>query len=95
MYDERMLHFLSKLAEIHVSPEVSDPRKIAEIPDDAQYEGEERPRWSQEDLSEDFRWSGLYKSVGIFTEYEWSLLMCKCLASMGDLPFCLYNITRT
>ena len=83
MYDERMLHFLAKLAEMHVSPEVSDPHKIAEIPDDEISEGETRPRWSQDDVSEDSMWPGLYKDVGIFTEHEWSLLMCKCLASMG------------
>lgn len=82
-YDERMLAFISKLAEIHISPDASDPRKIAEIPDDELSEGEGRPHWSHEDLAEDAVWDGLYKDVGIFTEHEWSLLMCKCLASMG------------
>ncbi len=83
VYDDRMLHFLSKLTEMHVSPEVSDPRKLTEIPDDERSEGEQRPRWSREDLKEDAAWHGIYKDVGIFTEHEWGLLMCKCLASMG------------
>ncbi|KAK1232605.1 Proteasome activator BLM10 [Marasmius sp. AFHP31] len=85
MYDERMLSFLAKLAEMHVSPEVSDPREIAELPDDEISEGEKRAKWSQDDGSEDSMWPGLYKDVGIFTEHEWSLLMCKCLASM-EIP---------
>ena len=85
MYDERMLQFLSRLSEMHVDPTVSDPRKIEELPDDAKSEGEGRPEWWKEDLETNFRWGGLYKDVGIFTEREWSLLMCKCLASMGKL----------
>ena len=87
MYDERMLSFLPKLSEMHVSPQVSDPRNIADLPDDEISEGEKRPRWSQDDVSDDIHWPGLYKDVGIFTDQEWSLLMCKCLASMGK--FCL------
>lgn len=82
-YDERMLAFLTKLVEVHVSPEVSDPRRIAQIPDDEQSEGEQRPNWLQEDLRQGASWPGLYKDVGIFTEHEWNLIMCKCLASMG------------
>ncbi|KAK0456353.1 hypothetical protein EV421DRAFT_1699087 [Armillaria borealis] len=85
VYDDRMLHFLSKLTEMHVSPDVSDPRKLMEIPDDERSEGEQRPRWSREDLKEDAAWHGIYKDVGIFTEHEWGLLMCKCLASM-EIP---------
>jgi proteasome activator subunit 4 len=83
MYDERMLQFLSRLAEMHVDPLASDPRKIEELPDDERSEGESRPGWYKEDLDPNFRWSGLYKDVGIFSDREWSLLMCKCLASMG------------
>lgn len=86
MYDEQMLYFLSRLAEMHVSPEVSDPRKIAELPDDDISEGETRPRWTQEGLKDDVTWAGLYKDVGIFSEHEWQFLMCKCLASMGMQP---------
>lgn len=83
-YDERMLHFLSKLAEMHVSPEVSDPRKIHSIPDDERSEDEGRLNGSNDtNLKEDAYWPGLYRDVGIFSEHEWSLLMCKCLASMG------------
>ncbi|KAI0343952.1 hypothetical protein BDW22DRAFT_1355187 [Trametopsis cervina] len=85
MYDERMLQFLCRLAETHVDPTVSDPRKIEELPDDARSEGEGRPKWNKEDLDSKFRWNGLYKDVGIFTEREWNLLMCKCLASM-EIP---------
>ncbi|KAG6837040.1 hypothetical protein H0H93_015903 [Arthromyces matolae] len=83
MYDERMLHFLSKLSEMHVDPSISDPNKIAELSDDERVEGEGRPRWSPDKTKTSADWSGLFKDVGIFTEYEWQFLMCKCLASMG------------
>lgn len=83
-YDERMLHFLSKLSEMHNDPGVSDPRKLSQIPDDAISEGETRPHWSRNDSQRvESQWPGLYKDVGIFSEHEWNLLMCKCLASMG------------
>jgi len=45
-YDERILHFLSELSEMHTDPGVSDPRKLSQIPDDAISEGETRPNWS-------------------------------------------------
>jgi proteasome activator subunit 4 len=80
-----MLDFLSSLAEMHVSPEVSNLKKIAENPDDEKSEDEGRPHWLHDDLKEDAIWTGLYKDVGIFTEHEWHLIMCKCLASMGML----------
>jgi proteasome activator subunit 4 len=83
LYDERMLEFLAKLAEMHVDPEVSDPRKIAEIPDDERSDDEKREKWAHGDISEDSHWGGIYKDIGIFTEYEWHLMMCKCLQSMG------------
>ncbi|EGN99641.1 hypothetical protein SERLA73DRAFT_159863 [Serpula lacrymans var. lacrymans S7.3] len=85
MYDDRMLHFLSRLAEMHVDPDISDPAKFETIPDDERSEGEGRPKWCRDDLKEDHAWSGLYKDVGIFTEHEWHLIMCKCLASM-EIP---------
>ncbi|KII93397.1 hypothetical protein PLICRDRAFT_694576 [Plicaturopsis crispa FD-325 SS-3] len=86
MYDERMLHFLSRLAEMHVDPSVSDPAKIEELPDDEKSDGEGRPNWPKDDLGTSTgRHGGLYKDVGIFTEHEWQLLMCKCLASM-EIP---------
>jgi proteasome activator subunit 4 len=84
-YDERMLSFLSKLVELHVDPTVSDPKKLAAIPDDARSEDEGRPNWKREDLDENGNWSGVYKDVGIFTHDEWSHLMVKCLVSMGTL----------
>ncbi|KAM6497955.1 hypothetical protein JOM56_005903 [Amanita muscaria] len=82
-FDERMLDFLAKLAEMHVDPEVSDPRNIAEIPDDERSESEKRETRAHGDISEDGQWGGIYKDVGIFTEYRWKLMMCKCLQSMG------------
>lgn len=82
MFDERMLHFISKLTEMHINPEVSNPQRIADIPDDEKSEGEGRPNWFQ-NVTADDRWQGLYKDVGIFAQHEWNLLMCKCLASMG------------
>lgn len=85
LYDERMLQFLSRIVEMHVDPTVSDPKRIQSIPDDEKSEDEDRPNWSKDDLQSKGRWPGLYKDVGIFTEREWSFLMCKCLASMGEL----------
>ncbi|KAK7064490.1 membrane protein [Favolaschia claudopus] len=85
MFDERMLDFLANLVELHVDANVSDPRKIAELPDDAQSEGEGRPKWSEEDLHANSHWPGIYKDVGVFTEHEWGLLMCKCINSM-EIP---------
>ncbi|KAF8213398.1 hypothetical protein K438DRAFT_1902498 [Mycena galopus ATCC 62051] len=85
MFDERMLDFLASLVEIHVASDVSDPRKVAELPDDAKSEGEGRPQWSEEDLRTTSAWPGIYKDVGVFTEHEWSLLMCKCINSM-EIP---------
>ncbi|KAF9785996.1 hypothetical protein BJ322DRAFT_1005050 [Thelephora terrestris] len=83
MYDERMLQFLARLAEMHVDPTVSDPRKIKILPDDAVSDDEGRPQWPNEDLQlNSTYWGGLYKDVGIFTEYDWDFIMAKCLASM-------------
>ncbi|KAL4069445.1 hypothetical protein J3A83DRAFT_4095440 [Scleroderma citrinum] len=85
MFDERMLDFLSQLAEMHVDPTVSDPAKIESIPDDERSESEARPQWRNDDVRGPSRWAGLYKDVGIFTEHEWNFIMCKCLASMEIL----------
>ncbi|KAF9568562.1 hypothetical protein CPC08DRAFT_679680 [Agrocybe pediades] len=84
-FDERMLHFISKLAEMHVHPEVSNPKRLSEIPDDELSEGEGRPNWARKDHFDRYQWQGLFKDVGMFTEYEWNFLMCKCLASM-EIP---------
>jgi proteasome activator subunit 4 len=83
-YDERMLHFLARLTEMHIDPTVSDPKRINQIPDDARSEGEDRPQWDKSDLDDGNSWSGIYKDVGIFSDDEWSQLMCKTLASMGE-----------
>ncbi|TFK30307.1 hypothetical protein FA15DRAFT_662249 [Coprinopsis marcescibilis] len=85
MYDERMLQFLSKLAEMHVAPDPSDPARIDDIPDDERSEGEGRPQWERPRRLDNTKWNGLYKDVGIFTEREWNLIMCKCLGSM-EIP---------
>ena len=82
-YDERMLYFLSQLAELHIDPTVSNPARIEELPDDARSEDEFRPNWSKSDLQHNGAWEGIYKDVGIFAEDEWNFLMVKCLASMG------------
>lgn len=92
-YDERILHFLSKLAEMHAVPEVSNPHKITQIPDDAISEGESRPNWSKGNSQKDESyWPGLYKDVGIFSDHEWNNLMCKCLASMGGHSWSFFAI---
>ncbi|KAL7285721.1 hypothetical protein ACG7TL_000826 [Trametes sanguinea] len=85
MFDDRMLQFLARLAEMHVDPTVSDPQRIAEIPDDARSEGEGRPNWPKDDLESKWRWSGLFSDVGIFSETEWNYIMAKCMASM-EIP---------
>ncbi|KNZ79712.1 Proteasome activator complex subunit 4 [Termitomyces sp. J132] len=85
MYDDRMLHFLSELAEMHVDPSISDPHKVARLPDDERVEGESRPKWSEAETKVSENWPGLYKDVGIFSENEWQFFMCKCLASM-EIP---------
>ena len=83
MYDERMLQFLARIAEMHSDPTVSDPKRIEDIPDDERSEGEGRPEWQKGDLETKWSWSGLFKDVGIFSDREWNMIMTKCLASMG------------
>ncbi|KAI0374438.1 hypothetical protein BV20DRAFT_1049238 [Pilatotrama ljubarskyi] len=85
MFDDRMLQFLSRLAEMHVDPTVSDPQRIEEIPDDARSEGEGRPNWPKDDLETKWRWSGLFSDVGIFSDTEWNFIMAKCMTSM-EIP---------
>lgn len=84
MFDERMLSFFADLAVMHIDPTKSDPALLKEIPDDAE-EGE-GVRWDKSDLreAEGGEWSGIWKDVGMFTDDEWSFIMCKCLASMGS-----------
>jgi proteasome activator subunit 4 len=82
-YDERMLAFLSKLTEMHVDPNISNPKRIDGLPED--WGEAPRVRWPKHDATEN--WHGLSKDVGIFTDDEWSHIMCKCLASMGR-DFC-------
>lgn len=78
-----MLQFLAHLSEMHVDPTISDPKNIDEIPDDARSENEGRPNWPKDDLGSTGLWTGIFKDVGIFTDYDWHSIMCKCLASMG------------
>ncbi|KAI0274846.1 hypothetical protein BC834DRAFT_814888 [Gloeopeniophorella convolvens] len=85
MFDERMLQFLARLAEMHVDPSFSDPKRIDEIPDDAKSENEGRPNWVKNDLKSSGLWTGIFKDVGIFSDYDWHFIMCKCLASM-EIP---------
>ncbi|EMD41658.1 hypothetical protein CERSUDRAFT_110231 [Gelatoporia subvermispora B] len=85
MFDDRMLHFLAQLVEMHVDPAVSDPKRLEEIPDDERSENEGRRNFSKEDLETKWRWGGLFQDVGIFKEHEWDFLMCKCMASM-EIP---------
>ncbi|KAI9462361.1 hypothetical protein BJY52DRAFT_1221991 [Lactarius psammicola] len=65
MFDERVLHFLAQLAEMHVDPSISDPKRIDEIPDDARSENEGRPNWNKNDLGSSGLWGGIYKDVEI------------------------------
>ncbi|KAH9982676.1 hypothetical protein BGW80DRAFT_1433981 [Lactifluus volemus] len=85
LFDERMLQFLAQLSEMHLDPTISDPKRIDEISDDARSENEGRPNWAKNDLSSTGLWAGIYKDVGIFAEYDWHFIMCKCLASM-EIP---------
>ncbi|KAF9535513.1 hypothetical protein CPB83DRAFT_841889 [Crepidotus variabilis] len=85
MYDERMLQFFARLTEMHMNPDISNPKKIVQLPDDALSEGEGRPDWDLNEANGTGPWQGLYKDVGIFSEHEWHFIMCKCLASM-EIP---------
>ncbi|KAI1797633.1 hypothetical protein LXA43DRAFT_1126323 [Ganoderma leucocontextum] len=85
MFDERMLQFLARLAEMHVDPSVSHPQRIQDIPDDARSEGEGRPGWPTDDLEVKWKWSGLFNDVGIFSEADWAYIMSKCMSSM-EIP---------
>lgn len=90
MYDERMLQFLARIAELHADPSASDPNRIEEIPDDERSEDEGRPNWSKDDLDTKWGWSGIFRDVGIFSDREWNLIMTKCLASMGAVYISRY-----
>lgn len=94
-YDERMLQFIAKIAEIHLDPSVSDPARIDTIPDDQRSEGEGRPSFEKPTTTSakktSYPWYGVYSDVGIFTENEWQGLMCKCLASMGGWSYYLVD----
>lgn len=83
MFDDRMLQFLARLAEMHVDPSVSDPQRVQDIPDDAGSEGEGRPGWPVDDLEPKWKWTGLFDDVGIFSEADWAYIMSKCMSSMG------------
>ncbi|KAI0050704.1 hypothetical protein FA95DRAFT_1581074 [Auriscalpium vulgare] len=85
LFDDSMLQFLSQLSEMHVNPELSDPARISEIPDDARSEGEGRPNWPKDDLKDGGLWTGIFRDVGIYTDYDWHFIMCKCLGSM-EIP---------
>ena len=78
------MYFLAQLAEMHVDPTVSDPKRIQEIPDDARDPNEPQARWNKDDIPPYEAWKGINKEVGIFSEEEWNTIMCKCLASMGS-----------
>ena len=72
-FDNRLLEYLSRLAEVHVDPSASDPRRMEAIPDDARSDGETRPSWSRDESNITGIWPGLFKDasgVGIFTEHQ-------------------------
>jgi proteasome activator subunit 4 len=132
MFDERHLELLASLAEMHLDPSVSAPRRVDEIPDDARLDEEghpetgPRPQWPREVhpaplnparmfASDRFKrheagtkpmnikpamtpdghesWRGIFKDIGIFTQEEWDLIMCKCLTSMGrSFIRCSHNL---
>jgi proteasome activator subunit 4 len=75
--------FLSQLAETHVDPTVSNPRRVEKIPDDSISDAEGRPTWDRSDLETPREWNGLWKDVGIFSDVQWDMIMAKCLTSMG------------
>ncbi|GJJ09449.1 hypothetical protein Clacol_003672 [Clathrus columnatus] len=71
-----------QIAEMHVDPTLSDPAIISTIPDDARSDGENRPKWNNDDLKACGVWRGLFKDIGIFTNSQWAIIMSKCLISM-------------
>jgi proteasome activator subunit 4 len=83
MYTSRMIAFLAKLAELHVDPSVSDPARIQSISDDARRTGDSKVQWDRSDMQISVPWTGIWKDVGIFTDDQWSKLMCYTLSSMG------------
>lgn len=88
MYDDRMLQFIANLAEMHVDPTISDPKKIQDIPDDAKSEDEARPHWSDDSMKFDGPWPGLYKDsdgVGIFSDHEVSLIVITNMDPLTDV----------
>lgn len=91
MYDSRMIPFLSKLCIMHVDPTVSDPAKLSEIPDDARGEKQDMP-WDKSSVHTPSPWPGLWSDIGIFTEDQWQMLMCKLLLTMGKYKFVHYFI---
>lgn len=69
---------------MHVNPTLSDPALLSSIPDDSRSDGEDRPKWDNDDLRREGKWSGLFKDIGIFTDTQWAMIMSKCLTSMGE-----------
>ncbi|KZT61305.1 hypothetical protein CALCODRAFT_514830 [Calocera cornea HHB12733] len=82
VWDARTFQILSQLAELHVDPTVSDPKRVREIPDDVREEGAERVVWEKEPAPKG-AWRGIYKDVGIFDDEQWNFMMIKCLATMS------------
>ncbi|EJU01100.1 hypothetical protein DACRYDRAFT_22883 [Dacryopinax primogenitus] len=82
VWDARSFQMLSQVAELHVDPTVSDPKRVREIPDDAREGRKQRIVWEKDPVPKG-AWKGLFKDVGIFDEEQWNFMMIKCLATMS------------
>lgn len=104
MYTEQWLDVISRLAEKHVDPNVSDPKHIERLRKLAQGKasGSSEPVGAAEDSTTGTtkgdaappaeKWKGIRKDVGIFTHEQWDFLMSKMLRAMG-IP--VGNIRKT
>ena len=73
MWTDQWLELMSRLAELHVDPAVSDPRRLDQLRAMADgAAGGETPAPTT-------AWSGIRKDVGIFTDVQWQMIMTKCV----------------
>lgn len=103
MYTEQWLDVISRLAEKHVDPNVSDPKHVDRLRKAALAQNQLNGKaatppieagqadTAASDLPKE-KWKGIRKDVGIFTIEQWDFLMSKMLRAMG-IP--VGNIRKT
>lgn len=94
MYTEQWLDVISRLAEKHVDPNVSDPKHIERLRKASQAQSIDIISSAPGDTMKTDtavtsgdapaeKWKGIRKDVGIFTTEQWDFLMSKMLRAMG------------